>query len=221
MMKIDQVIRTRRKSIALIVERDGRLVVRAPLRVTNRQIQALVEQKAEWIRARQSIALAAPQFAPKEYVNGEGFWFLGKSYRLEIVETAAKVLALDGVFRLRRAALPRAREVFTAWYREQARQVISERVTWYGAKTGLRCKQIKITSAQTRWGSCNAKGALSFAWRLVMAPVEMVDYVVVHELVHTLERNHQGPFWAKLKAILPDYKQRIAWFKANGHLLVL
>jgi predicted metal-dependent hydrolase len=99
--------------------------------------------------------------------------------------------------------------------------MIAERVAWYAAKYGFTYKQVKITSAQTRWGSCSAKGTLSFAWRLVMAPVPEIDFVVVHELVHTVEKNHGKAFWAKVKAILPDYKQRIEWLEVNGHLLKL
>jgi predicted metal-dependent hydrolase len=221
-MEIDQIIRTKRKGIALIVKRDGKLVVRAPLNATDAQILALVEKKKDWIQTKQKmVSETYPKAAPKEYVNGEGFWFLGKTYRLEIVEKADKPLDLFELFLLDSVVLPKANIVFTNWYREQALKIISERVTWYAAKYGLSYKQVKITSAKTRWGSCSSKGTISFAWRLVMAPVPIIDYVVVHELVHMVEKNHGKPFWAKVKAIMPDYKQRIEWLENNENILCL
>jgi predicted metal-dependent hydrolase len=220
MTKIDQIIRTKRKSIALIVQRDGRLVVRAPIDATDEQILTVVQKKNGWIHSKQEAVLSTyPQVVEKEFVNGEGFWYLGTSYRLRIVDDANHPLELDTYFLLDRYVLPHARDVFTAWYKGRALLVISERVAWYAAKNGINYKQVKITSAQTRWGSCSAKGTLSFSWRLVMAPVPVIDYVVVHELVHLLEKNHGRAFWAKVKAIMPDYKQKIEWLDINGHLL--
>jgi predicted metal-dependent hydrolase len=222
MIKIDKIIRTKRKTIALIIEHDGSLIVRAPLRATNAQIQALVDKKADWIRAKQQLVKnASPKATRKAYVNGEGFWYLGKNYRLEIIDHAKAPLVLDGRFQLARTVLPRAPLVFEHWYRKRAAQVIVERVQWYAAKNGFTHNRIRITSARRRWGSCTSRGTLSFTWRLVMAPLAVIDYVVVHELVHLQEKNHSKSFWGKVKAIMPDYKQQIAWLKANGHLLTL
>ena len=220
MIKPDQIIRTRRKTIALIIKPDGSLVVRAPLRASRRQIEQLIEEKAPWIMATQEkVRQSYPQITPKEYVNGEGFLYLGKSYRLAITPDARLPLALEEQFQLSASALPQARAVFIDWYRQQARQVIAERVAWFAAKYGFHYARIKITSARTRWGSYSSKGTLSFTWRLVMAPVEIIDYVVVHELAHTLEHNHGKAFWEKVKAITPDYKQKIAWLKINGETM--
>ncbi len=222
MITIDQIIRTKRKSIALIVKHDGSLVIRAPLRAREEAIRSLVERKAEWIKTKQELVKSTYlPHVPKEYVNGEGFWYLGKSYRLQIVDDARPALSLDGNFRLANASLPKARHVFKRWYRKQALQVISKRAQWYAENHGYTYKLIKITSAKTRWGSCSAKGTLSFAWRLVMAPVPVIDYVVVHEMVHLQEKNHSKEFWGKIKIIMPDYKQRIDWLEMNGHLLNL
>lgn len=222
MIQIDQIIRTKRKSIALIVQRDGSLVVRAPLRASEKQIQAFVTKKEGWIQSKQKLVKSVyPPFVPREYVNGEGFWYLGKIHKLEIVETQRPAVYLNGNFRLAQKALSRAESAFVRWYKSQALQVITERVQWYAAKHGLHYKQIRITSAQTRWGSYNSRGTLSFSWRLVMAPVPVIDYVVIHELVHGQENNHSKKFWTKLQLIMPDYKQRIEWLEKNGHLLRL
>lgn len=222
MITSDQIVRTKRKSIALIVKRDGSLVVHAPLRAKDETIRALVEKKAEWVKAKQELVKSIyPPYVPKEFVNGEGFWYLGKIYRLQIVGDTRPTIILNGNFRLANAALPKAARVFERWYRKQALEFIFERVRWYAENHGYTFKLVKITSAHTRWGSCSAKGTLSFAWRLVMAPVPVIDYVVVHELVHRQEKNHSKEFWGKVKLVIPDYKQRIEWLERNGHLLSL
>ncbi len=118
-------------------------------------------------------------------------------------------------------ALPRAKEAFTAWYRAQARPLIEERARAFAARYGFNYKQLKITSARTRWGSCSSRGTLSFTWRLVMAPPECLDYVVVHELAHLRVANHSWTFWEEVGAILPDYKARRKWLRVNGRLLTL
>ncbi|MDM7985885.1 MAG: SprT family zinc-dependent metalloprotease [Smithella sp.] len=219
-INIDQIIRTDRKTIALIVGRDGKLMVRAPKDATNEQILSVVERKSAWIMKKQQEVIATyPQTGEKEVVNGEGFLYLGQSYRLKIIDHEEMPLRLDDFFYLDRSALFQAKEVFIHWYKEKANEVISERVAWYSDKIGIQVKQIKITSAKTRWGSCSAKGTVSFPWRLVMAPVPVIDYVVVHELVHVFEKNHSKAFWDKVRAIVPDYQQKIRWLEVNGHIL--
>ncbi|MCJ7531870.1 MAG: M48 family metallopeptidase [Anaerolineales bacterium] len=222
MIKINKIIRTKRRTIALVIERDGSLVVRAPLRATNARIQEVVKEKADWVLAKQKLVKTVYlKTKPKEYVNGEGFWYLGKTYPLEIVNHAKLPLVLDRRFHLSQAALPKARSVFKNWYRKQATQIISERVLLYASRNGFTYDKIRITSARTRWGSCTSRSTLCFTWRLVMAPMAVIDYVVVHELVHLQEKNHSKSFWGKVKALMPDYKRQIAWLKANGHLLTL
>lgn len=220
--EITKIIHTRRKTIALIIERDGSLVVRAPLRVSNKAILRMVEQKKDWIRATQERVKARyPIYTPKEYTSGEKFWFLGKTYPLEIVAARSPALRLDGSFKLSSQASAKAPLIFKNWYRRQAASILAERVQWYASRYGFAYKKIRISSARTRWGSCSAKGTLSFAWRLVMAPMPVIDYVVVHELVHLQVKNHSKEFWGQVKEIMPDYKQKIKWLKENGGLLSL
>jgi len=222
MISIDEIIRTKRKSIALIVERDGRLVVRAPSRASPEFIHAFVNEKESWIIKKQAeFKSARPKFAPKEFVEGEEFWYLGTLYPLKFSEHRRPRLSLDGGFILSRTAYPKARAVFERWYREQALRIVPERVEQYAVKYGFNYKQIKITSARTRWGSCSMRGTLSFAWRLIMSPLDVVDYVVAHELVHLRAHNHSKDFWGRVKEIMPDYKAKLEWLKVNGHLLTL
>ena len=222
MIPIVKIIRTKRKTIALIVERDASLVVHAPMRADEASIHEFVMEKEKWIRAKQEQArIFYPPFIPKEYVDGEGFLYLGTIYQLQLGHHKRPPLTLNGTFRLAQASLPKAPLIFERWYRKQAYQVLSERVQFYAEKYDIAYKQVKITSARTRWGSCSHEGTLSFAWRLVMAPLPIIDYVVVHELAHVQVKNHSKRFWNKLNILMPDYKQRIEWLEKNGHLLSL
>ncbi len=239
------VIRSRRRTIALIVQADGTLVVRAPLRTSQRQIEQLVAQKVEWVRQKQAYARAHPVAAPHRFVPGEKFWFMGKEYPLEVVEclttetqthrenpiykSSSVSLCLCGSiesvksehFLLERQTLPKAAAAFTAWYKKQARALVEERVRFFAARYGFRYRQVRITSARSRWGSCSSKGTLCFTWRLVMAPPECIDYVVVHELAHLKAANHSPAFGREVGAILPDYKARRKWLRVNGRMLTV
>jgi predicted metal-dependent hydrolase len=221
-MRIDEIIRSKRRTIALIVDHDGKLIVRAPLRTTLKQIETLVEQKAGWIRSKQELTNTTyARFTPKDYVNGEWFLYLGKAYRLAIVNDSDQSLRLADQFYLSKSVLGHAEQVFKGWYILHAKVVINERVQWHAANHGFKYRQVNITNAQARWGSCSPRGNLNFSWRLVMAPMQAIDYVVVHELVHLHEKNHSRRFWDKVKIILPDYTSQVKWLKTCGHMLRL
>ena len=222
MIAVDQLIRARRRTLAIIVEDDGRVVVRAPMRLKREAIEEFVRAKETWILAKREQALKrASRFVPKRFVGGEEFLYLGESYPLEIEDFQRQPLLLNGGFRLSRAALPRAEAVFERWYRRQALKVISARAADYAASHGFTFERIRITSARKRWGSCGHKGNLSFAWRLVMAPPPVIDYVVVHELAHLKHRNHSRRFWGKVASILPDFRKQENWLDEHGDLLRL
>lgn len=217
-----KIIRSKRKTYTLVVTMEGELLVRAPLRATNAQVEALLKEKAAWIAEKQKLALQlAAESASHVYRAGERFWFLGKQYPLEIVPGENQALRFeDGRFRLASAAQPGAGKHFERWYRLQARQHLGRRVQALAAEHGYRVTSLRISSARTRWGSCSSRGTLSFPWRLVMAPPEVIDYVVIHELAHLSEHNHSRRFWERVAAMMPDYKTRLRWLKENGHKLV-
>ena len=221
-MKIDQIIRTKRRTIALIINTEGKLIIRAPLRATQKQIEYVVEQKMGWIKVKQEqVRTAYAHFAPKEFVNGEEFLYMGKVYRLAIVDGPDQPLHLTDQFYLSRTSLAHAETIFKRWYIAQAKRVITERGKVYAARNHFEYRRIKITQAQTRWGSCSSSGNLNFSWRLVMAPLQVIDYVVVHELVHLHEKNHSQRFWDRVKTILPGYALQVQWLKKNGYMLRL
>ena len=219
-IKIDQLIRSKRKSIAIIVQVDGKLVVRAPLRISETRIRQFIHTKTDWILAQQKKA-ASLQVPVREFKDGEIFLFLGRKIPLKRIDQQNVPLKLEKCFLLSSSDQEHAAKVFTRWYQKQARQVITSRVQIFAVKHGLSYTRIRLSSARTRWGSCSSQGTLSFTWRLVMAPPEVIDYVVIHELVHLEIKDHSNAFWAKVQEYLPDYKKKRLWLKANGHQLVL
>jgi len=218
---IDKLVRSRRKTVAILIERDGQLTVRAPLRLPTARIQEFVESHFDWITKTRARLRAASPPPAKRYAEGETFLYLGKAYPLILVPAHRPALTFDGAaFRLATSSLPRAAEVFELWYKQQARQFLTGRVQALAGKHAFRYQKIRISSARTRWGSCSSRGTLSFTYRLVMAPEDVVDYVVMHELVHTRVRNHSKTFWNKVAELMPNYKVRLAWLKKNGKFLM-
>ena len=220
-IKIDKIIRTKRKTIALQITEDANLIVRAPYDVSEQTIKNVVIKHKDWIEKKKKKILSRdPKFVPKEFVNGEGFLYLGRYYKLVLVEKQNTPLVFDNhFFYLSKDYLPSARDVLIRWYKERAYEKISERVEWYAKKRGFVYNKINITDAKQRWGSCSPKNNLNFSWRLIMAPLPVIDYVVVHELVHLEEKNHSKFFWIKVKMLMPDYEKHDDWLKRNGHLL--
>jgi predicted metal-dependent hydrolase len=218
---IDNLVRSHRKTVAILIDRDGRLTVRAPMRLSSARIQAFVESHAGWIARTLARLQAAPPVPAHRYGEGETFLYLGQACPLTIVPASRPALSFDGAaFRLAKSSLPKAPVLFETWYKQQARLFLTGRVSALAAQHAFRYRKIRISSARTRWGSCSSLGTLSFTYRLVMAPAEVIDYVVMHELVHTKVHNHSKTFWNKVAQLMPDYKPRLAWLKKNGKYLM-
>lgn len=221
-LKIDKIIRSKRKTIALQVTDDATLIVRAPFDVSEETIKKVVTKHIRWIEKKKNEVLTRdPHFAKKEFVNGEGFLYLGKSYKLYIVNEQDTPLKFNNGFFLLRDYQPMARQLLISWYKERAYEKISERVQWYAQKRGFTYNKISITNANVRWGSCSHRGNLNFSWRLIMAPLSVIDYVVVHELAHLEQKNHSKAFWNIVKMLMPNYENSRDWLKNNGYLLRL
>ena len=221
MTHIDKIIRSKRKSIAIIIDMDGKVIVRAPYKASTKQINNFIDDKKDWVRSKKQTAEKLPRSRPKEFIFGEEFLFLGHPYLLEIVDKQPTPLILNERFLLSRSALPNAKDVFTKWYKKQAKKVITDRVSKFAQEFNYDFQRIRITSAKTRWGSCGSKGSLNFTWRLVMAPQSVIDYVVVHELVHIKVKNHSKEYWQQVEKIMPDYKLQKSWLNENGQLLTI
>jgi predicted metal-dependent hydrolase len=220
-IQIDKLTRSKRRTIALIIERDGTLTVRAPMRVPQALIQQFIHEKTDWITRTREKLKSIMQTPARQYTDGEIFLFLGSSFDFKLARPQRPSLQFDSGFTLSRTAQKKGEQVFTRWYKERALEIISERVNQYAHQHNFNPKQVKITSAKTRWGSCSPNGTLNFTWRLIMAPLDVIDYVVAHELAHLRVKNHSHKFWQTVESIYPEYKKQRKWLREHGEKLNL
>ncbi len=213
-------VRSRRKTASIYIERDGKVSVLVPEKLTTRQVEDLLESKRKWIY--QSLAewqdLNANRIQ-RDYVNGEGFLYLGRTYRLKLVSDLAEPLMLkDGYFCLRatKGSVPDADAVFKEFYRSKGSVKIPARVAYFQSKMGVKPRSVKLMDLKNRWASCTASGNLNFHWKCMMAPLTIIDYIVVHELAHLIHPNHTAAFWNEVDKVLPDFQERKRWLRDNG-----
>jgi len=209
---------TLRRTIGLTVERDGGLTVSAPEGSDLAALEAFVLQKRPWLyrKLAEKKALQRPVSA-KQYISGEGFPYLGRSYRLLLVDEQEVPLKLEaGRFRLRRSEAGAGRECFVRWYGGHARPWLWRRVEAFAPRMGVAPTGLEIRDLGHRWGSCSKSGRLNFHWAAILLPASMVEYVVVHELVHLVEANHTPEFWLRVERAVPDYEQRRQWLAEHG-----
>ncbi len=220
-IQIDKLTRSKRRTIALVIERDGTLTVRAPMRAPQVLIQQFIHEKMDWITRTREKLKSIVQTPARQYTDGEVFLFLGSPFDLKLVGPQRPSLQFDSGFTLSRTAQKKGEAAFTRWYKERALEIISERVNQCARQYNFNPKQVKITSAKTRWGSCSPNGTLNFTWRLVMAPLDVIDYVVAHELAHLCVKNHSHKFWQAVETIYPEHKKQRKWLREHGEKLNL
>jgi hypothetical protein len=220
----DEIIYSRRKTLAISVLRGGKVVVRAPLRTSHAQIAAFLQEKAGWIeQARAKMLRVQPAAEPYQFREGELIWFFGEQYPLHLVDQVKGRLTFEPSkgFWLAKNQKEQAAQLLTEFYKRELRPRVMKLIEVYARREGFAPTAVRITSARTRWGSCSGKGSLNFSYRLALTPPACIEYVVVHELVHTRIPNHSRQFWAEVARILPSYRQPREWLKKHGNNLPL
>lgn len=199
----------RRKTLGLTVDRGGELVIHAPENTAEHELTKWTRSKLLW--AHRTLALKealAPHVRAPEFVSGENFSYLGRNYRLKIVQGPAEPLRFDGkYFWLATNARVEAETHFRHWYICTGRDWLSERTTALARKTGTTASRVEVRELGFRWGSCGKNGVLLFNWRLLQLPVRLIDYIIVHELVHLQEPRHSPEFWHAIDRALPAWRQ--------------
>ena len=158
----------------------------------------------------------------REWVSGETFLYLGRSYRLSLVSDQDRPLKLkDGYFCLSRNCVEHegtegARRTFEQFYTDKGLERFTARSAHYAPKVGVDPKGIKVKDMGYRWASCGRSGILNFHWKCMMAPAKIIDYIVVHELCHFHHRNHSTAYWNEVDKVMPDYRERKEWLRQHG-----
>lgn len=217
-----------RSTVGIYLEPEDHITVRRPEGVSESKIEEILNSKKTWLlekRDEQQEVAAFP--SERDFYSGEKFPYRGRWYRLK-VQFGGQDPALkftDGRFFAR---VPNSfddaqrknclRALFGEWYREKAEILLTQRVENYSSKMGVDPGPVRVEDLSSRWGSAGKNG-FTFNWRLVMAPVRIQDYVVVHELAHLRERKHTHSFWNIVGAVLPDYESRKEWLSKNWPIL--
>ena len=216
----------RKKTVAVTVDPTGSVLLVAPEHLTTRRLDAIVSRKAGWIVRRIRRAEShGPPLSPREFVSGESVRYLGRHYRLKVHphETGDAKLRGGWLYVPAPAGPRQTAEVcdaIVAWFRHHAAERLPERVAAWRPKAGVAMPRVVIANQQKRWGSCDQRGTIRLNWRIIQAPLRLVDYVVAHELVHLRHRGHGHDYWQALGRVMPDYERRREDLRQRGVELV-
>lgn len=214
-----KIVKSKRKSIAIVILPNGAVEVRAPKYVPQFVINTFIRSKKDWIEEKRNhIRSQTPKI--RKFTNGEKIVFLGKEYSLELGNYIHIEIKEDKLLFPLALSL-RGKESLEKWYIQQAKIIIKNQVDYYAEKMNTSYNAITLSDTRSKWGSCTHDNRLQFNWRLIMSPLLIVRYVVIHELAHTTEKNHSASFWTKVRSVNPSYKQQVKWLKNNGHGLIV
>jgi predicted metal-dependent hydrolase len=221
-----------RRTLEIKIHPDLSIMVTVPQGARAKEIEEKVHRKADWIiRNQWEIARLQRQY-PREFVSGESYWYLGRQFALKVEQThedgvssisfanSRFIISVPLVWasdRKQRAI----REAFVAWYRGRAKLKLPEMASYYDKRLGVEPHRITITDMVQRWGSCGRNQVLRFNWRVMMAPISLIEYVVAHEACHLRHKDHSKDFWKLLDSLMPDYevrRDRLAREGGNFHL---
>lgn len=221
-IKINNIIKSKnRKTIKMEVSFDGIITLRVPEYTTNDDIVEFLEYNYNWLKNTLNKVSNQPVFVHK-YQENENFMFLGKMYLLHISDNDFPKFKFDGnQFIISNKVSSVAQKYFEVFYRTKAKTIIKSRVVDIANKLNIKFNNLRITSANERWGSCSSQGNVNFSWRLIMASPSAIDYVIIHEFCHLFEFNHSPKFWKLVEKIMPDYKINKKWLAENSKYMVL
>lgn len=208
----NMVIQMKGQKRAVKASRENRMVQYGAIQIPFTLVKSNRKTYALSVAETGEVTLRAPFCASERFISSiltERRGWLTEHYRKAQEKAAAKE-AIQG------SLTPEQKSALDARYRQAAREYIPRRVEHYLPMTGGRYERITIRAQKTRWGSCSARGTLSFNWKLMLAPPDVLDYVVVHELCHLTHMNHSREFWEAVERVMPDYRTRRRWLKEHG-----
>ncbi len=214
LLKPNQIIRSKRKSLSLVIKNDGEFIVRAPLKMKEDDIYKFIFQKKDWIiKKRQD---QAQQIFPSLTFNKpEKLNILGKSYDIILTQNSRVKLNEMSI------EVPNinSKERLISFLKKYAKNYLSARCALIADLFNFTYNKLTISSAKTCWGSCSANNTLHFTYKLIMCPEDVIDYIVLHELCHTKIKNHSAKYWALVESCCPNYKTQEKWLKKNRGII--
>ncbi|MSR89066.1 MAG: M48 family peptidase [Candidatus Margulisbacteria bacterium] len=213
-----------RKRVAIAVLPCGSVQVLAPIRASVSRIKGFLRDKSDWIRKQQLVCHAREQAPILTGNSGDMLLYFGREITLQVLPGVKRSVGLVGselVVGMREPDPEKVKKMVLKWYRELAQEIIEDRVLIWSAHLSKKPKQVRLKTMTSRWGSCSILGNLNFNWKLIMAPLDVLDYVVVHELSHLVHHDHSRKFWDFVALLMPDFKRHVVWLRENGYRLAL
>jgi len=220
----------RKKTIELVIDFNKGFTVKAPKRMTKEEIIKNLHRKEKWIiNTLDKMSDILKNETNKEFISGEKFLLRGRRYALKVTKSKTKLPSLDFKKSKFLAVVPSQftedqyasllRPLFIQFYKRKAEQIINERIKKYLKYFKKEPKNILVTELKNKWGSCSKNNRIRYNWRIVLANMSIIDYIIVHELCHLVQKNHSNKYWKEVKRILPDYEKSRAWLRKNSELL--
>ncbi|MBR2441501.1 MAG: M48 family metallopeptidase [Clostridia bacterium] len=217
MIQPDEIIRSKRKTLAISIDAFGKLTVRAPIACSKERIFAFLQAKEGWILRKKAERTGAGIQLPSENLHGYALLLLGKPCKISVEKTDK--VGYDSA--QQRIILPEknTKTRLVRWLKENAERILTDVTAQKAKEMGVAYTSLSIGSARGRWGSCSGKNEIRYTFRLLYAPKPVIEYVVVHELAHIRHKNHSKSFWQEVERYIPDWKIRRKWLKTHGALM--
>ena len=212
----DQIIRSKRKTLSISINENAELIVRAPNRMSDQKIQDFINEKDNWITRNQSIVKARARDTVKDK---NMLLYLGTLFPLKTDNDAKKISFNGEEFLADLQNKEKTNKSLKTWYKNKFKEVAVPRLFYFAKKHNLQVNQVRIKEQRTLWGSCSSRNNINLNFLLIMAPLKVIDYVIIHELVHIIHKNHSVNFWNAVEEIMPNYKEAKHWLKENGYRL--
>jgi len=221
MLDPQNIYRSKRKTLAIFIDPNGTLIVKAPLKLADHKIYEFVKSKRDWIAARQQ-KIAENSYINRSVVSYNTFMFMGRELVPVISTKVREITRADGSLVIPATIKPeKLLKRVEKYLKTHATQILHERTTYFAHRLKLDISAVGINNNKTRWGSCDTKRRIFVNWRAVMLPPNLFDYIVIHEFCHLLEFNHTPAFWALVETILPDWRTQRKYLKQMNWILAL
>lgn len=216
-MNPNKIIRSKRKTLSLTINENAELIIRAPKRLSIEKIQDFINEKENWINRKKRLIENQIKDVTS---NHNKLLYLGNLFPINVEQNASKELFFTGEEFIANSIEPDSLSLsIKKWYKNKFREIALPRVAYFANKHNLMVNQVRIKNQKTMWGSCSSKNNINLNYLLLMAPMGVIDYVIVHELVHTIHRNHSTDFWDSVESIMPEFQEHKRWLKKNGYKL--
>jgi len=221
MVEPDLIVRSYRRSLCLSINKDGKLIVHAPKKLSLKEIYKYIEEKEKWIKTKQN-EIQEKLKINVDVLSYKEFLFLGKKYKLVFLNGIKKIELVSSEIAIpNKIDKDQILQKIKQWYISNAKKILSERVEYFANLMQLDYASISLNNSKSKWGTCDSRRNIKLNFRLVMLPHKVIDYVIIHELSHIIEFNHSKNFYKIISTIMPSYKLQQKIIKEYDYVLRL